>query len=195
MDVLGLASSPRRNSNTTLLLEELLRGASEGGLATEKIDLTKLDIKPCKHCDYCLKHGHCVIKDDMADVIDRLEKARCIILASPIYFMAHCAQAKVMIDRCQVFWARRYVLKTQPPPTEAPHRKGIFISVGGTRGEKVFAGAKITMKWWFDSLGVNYVDNLLFEHIDKAGEIQSCSDALNLSFQAGKDLSQINWKF
>ncbi|KPK75753.1 MAG: hypothetical protein AMJ79_09880 [Phycisphaerae bacterium SM23_30] len=193
MYILAISSSPRIYGNTDLLLEEVLRGLHEtrestsdrGGDDIEKIRLSGLEISPCTQCDFCRQEGCCALQDDMQDIYPKLTKADGLILASPIYFMAHCAQAKLLIDRCQALWSRRYILKQPIQDPGRPRRRGIFISVGATRGSKVFAGVKITMKWFFDALEVEYWGNLLFEGLDAKGSVRDHPTALEEAYQLG----------
>lgn len=190
-NVLVISSSPRAGGNTELLAEELIKGAQSVGAQTEKINPNWIDLRPCCGCAYCEKHGVCRIGDDMRDVYPKLTAYHRIAFVSPIYFMAHCAQAKMIIDRCQVFWSRKYVLKQQlldHKPDVA--RKGAFVACGGTRGKKVFEGAKLTMKYFFDVLEMEYSENLLFNNIDKMGDIIEHPTAMKDAFELGVRLAQ-----
>jgi len=187
MRLIGLAGSPRRNGNTDLLLEEMVRGASESGASTAVIILSRLDIKPCQHCDYCVQHGSCTIQDDMQMVYREMEAADCIVLASPVQFMGLTADIKAAIDRCQVFWARKYVLKKSPLIPEKV-RKGFFISVGGRKVEGLFDPSLATVKTFFRIINVSYEGELLFKGVDEKGAIKSNRDALQQAYLAGKKL-------
>lgn len=174
-----------------MLLDELLRGAEESGVGIEKIYISELHIQPCNQCDYCLQTGMCNIEDNMQPLYNKLLKTDWLVLASPIYFMAHCAQAKLLIDRCQAIWARHNILRQTPAPNISADRRGIFISVGATHGEKVFAGAKETMKWFFNTLEIQYWGNLLFEGIDKKGAIREHQNALKEAYKMGCKLANL----
>ncbi len=191
MKVLVISSSPRAGGNTDLLADEVIRGVSDAGADAEKIVLKGMDISPCQECGYCAKKGECRIKDDMGILYDKFRECHRIVLASPIYFMAHCAQAKIIIDRCQAFWSRKYILKL-PVIDGTPNttRIGGFISCGGTRGEKVFQGAKITMKYFFDALEMEYRENLLYNQVDEKGAITDHPTAMKEAFELGQRLSK-----
>jgi len=85
-----------------------------------------------------------------------------------MFFYGITAQLKAFIDRTQALWARKHVLN-QPPPDSG--RKGAFIGVGASKGKNLFEGSKLTLKYFFDSIGVKYADELLVWGIDKKGEI------------------------
>lgn len=190
MKVLGLSCSPRSGGNTDILLDELLRSARDSLCQVEKLPIAQWNIRPCSHCDHCREAGSCRLDDDMQLLYPRLLETDCLILASPIYFMAHCAQAKALIDRCQLFWVRRHIFKEHLIEPTRPPRRGIFISVGATHGEKVFAGAKVTMKWFFHTLEMEYWDNLLFEGIDAKGAITKHPTAIAQARELGRKLAQ-----
>ena len=188
MKVLGLFGSPRRGGNTDLLLEEMLRGAQSREAEIEKIFLSEWDISGCRECRKCEIDGNCVIQDQMQKLYPKLLQADYIILASPIFFYGVTAQAKRMIDRCQALWARKYILKKTSMQEESARRKGWFISVGGSRGEKVFQGAILTVRYFFDALNVEYAGELTFRRIDSKGAIKKHASALEEAFQAGQRL-------
>jgi len=188
MKVLGLFGSPRRGGNTDLLLEEMLKGVQKHGAMVEKIFLSDWDISGCRECRRCEIHGNCVIQDQMQKLYPKLLQAHYVILASPIFFYGVTAQAKRMIDRCQVLWARKYILKKTSVQEESARRKGWFISVAGSRGEKVFQGAILTARYFFDALSVEYAGELTFARIDSKGAIKKHPGALKEAFEAGQRL-------
>jgi len=186
--VLGIAGSPRRGGNTDLLLNEVMRGAASRGIEVKTIILNHLKIAPCQHCDGCLETGRCKVDDDMQTVYDELMKADRIVLASPVHFMGVTAQTKAMIDRCQALWARKYILKMPPLGNRQVERKGLFISVGGTRLANLFQPALATVKSLFKVLDIAYAGELLFPGIDEKGAIAQHPDALRQAFLAGQRL-------
>ena len=143
MKVLGIMGSPRIKSNTDILLDEALRGAENHGAQIEKIVVDKLRISPCKEYYGCEKDGNCVIRDDMDEMYPKLLGADIVIIASPMFFCAITAQLKAFIDRCQALWARKHMLKQT---LSKPGRKGAFIGVGATKGEKLFDGSKMVIR-------------------------------------------------
>src|SRR4030065_2049732 len=182
MKVLGILGSPRKGGNTELLLEEALKGAEAEGAEIERLRLTDYNIIPCKECLACYKDGNCIILDDMAKIYPKLLEADIIILASPIFFYGITAWAKALVDRCQALWARKYVLKDRSLGTEGKRRKGFFISVGGTKGQRVFEGAILTAKYFFDVLNAEYVGELVFRGIEAKGDILQHPEAIQEAF-------------
>lgn len=187
MKVLGVMGSPRIKGNTDLLLDEALKGAQSQGAEVEKIIVDKLKIAPCREYYGCLKDGNCVIRDDMDAIYPKLLDADRIIVASPIFFYGLTSQVKALIDRCQALWARKYVLKQNPPDSG---RKGAFIAVGATRGKRLFEGSILTVEFLFQAIGVIYVDELLIQGVDQKGEIKEHPTALTDAFELGKRLAK-----
>jgi multimeric flavodoxin WrbA len=187
LKVLGIMGSPRIKGNTDLLLEEALKGAKSQGAEVEKIVVDKLEIAPCKEYLGCFKDGNCVIRDDMDDIYPKLLEADVVIIASPMFFYGVSSQAKALIDRCQALWARNHILKQSLPNGG---RKGAFIAVGATKGKRLFEGAILTVKYFFEAIGVEYADELLIRGVDARGEIKEHPIALSDAFELGKRVVQ-----
>ncbi|MFW6118120.1 MAG: flavodoxin family protein [Chloroflexota bacterium] len=186
MKVLGIMGSPRRQSNTEILLDKALEGAKEAGAEVEKVLVSKLKISPCLEIYACLKDGNCSIKDDMQLLYKKLLEADHIIFASPMFFYGITSQAKAIIDRCQALWVRRHVLGMGGEDKRM--RRGVFISVGATQGKKLFDGAVLTVKYFFDAIGVKYCNDLLVRGVDKKGQIEEYPLALQDAFRLGQQL-------
>lgn len=102
--VLILSGSPRKGGNSDLLCDEFARGATESGNEVEKIRVAEKNIGFCRACYACKESGKCVIKDDMADVLQKMIDVDVIVLASPVYFYSIDAQLKAVIDRTVARW-------------------------------------------------------------------------------------------
>ena len=189
MNVLGLSGSPRMGGNTEQLLYEVMRGAREAGAETRVIEVAELNISGCLHCDSCSRTGECKIIDDMNLIYDALSAADRVVIASPLHFMSVTAQLKAAIDRCQCLWARKYELGLAPIEPAKP-RKGLFIAVGGRKGQTMFEGAVATVKALFAVLDIQYSGQLLFAGVDEAGAILNVPGAMGQAFEAGRKLVQ-----
>lgn len=126
----------------------------------------------------------------MQMVYAELMKADRLVLASPVHFMGVTAQTKAMIDRCQALWVRKYILKLPPSGDRQVERKGLFISVGGTKQANLFQPALATVKSLFRVLDITYAGELLFPGVDEKGAIAKHPDALRQAFLAGQRLVQ-----
>jgi multimeric flavodoxin WrbA len=189
--VLGIAASPRRGGNSDLLLERALEGSAQAGAKVERIIVARLKIGPCIACDGCWEAGHCVVQDEYQAVFPKLLAAERIILASPIYFMAISAQGKLLIDRCQCLWARKYVLRQPLPPTPsgAP-RRGALITTAGHHVKMGFRCAATTMRYFMDVLNAEFSEELHAGDVDEKEAIREYPDILEEAFALGMRLAQ-----
>lgn len=104
-NILILSVSPRSGGNSDLLCEQFMKGAAEAGHNVEKINVGAKKIGYCRACYYCRDHkGVCAIKDDMAEVLEKMLAADVIVMASPVYFYSVDAQMKALIDRTVARW-------------------------------------------------------------------------------------------
>ncbi len=192
MRLLAINGSPRRGGNTEILLKEVIKGAESQKAEVKLIILNDLKISPCQHCDACLKEGNCSINDDMQMVYEELEKMDRVVLGSPLHFMALTAQMKLMVDRCQALWSRKYHLRI-PPLADRRERKGLFVSVGGRSGASLllFEPVLVTVKTLFRSLDISYTEALLFSGVEERGAILKNKEALTQAYTAGQRLTLV----
>ena len=100
MKIIGISTSPRKDSNSRIALEKALEVAESRGAGVELFDLNSMDIRTCQADDYCVDHGgECVLNDGMRDVYDALRDCHGVILATPIYMGNVSSNAKIFIDR------------------------------------------------------------------------------------------------
>lgn len=184
--VLGIMGSPRLGSNTDILLDAALSGAAEAGARTDKVLVARMHILPCLELYHCAIDGTCSIQDDMRQVYDSIVAADCIILASPVFFYGLSSQAKALVDRCQALWVRRHVLNTWSPDVQ--RRRGAVIAVGATSGPKLFDGVLLTVRYFFDAVGVHEVGQVLVRGVDRKGEVLDSPRYVESAHRLGRDL-------
>lgn len=103
--VLILSGSPRKGGNSDVLCDEFMKGAVESGNTVEKIFVRSRRIAPCNACYFCRDNGgKCAIKDDMAEILEKMHWADVIVMSSPVYFYSIDAQMKTVIDRTLAQW-------------------------------------------------------------------------------------------
>ena len=171
MFVLGLQGSPRKKGNTRFLLSAFLEEAQRLGANTQMIEVCQKKIEPCMEYVLCEKKGICPIDDDMKrEIYPLLRKADVIVAATPIFFYNTTAQLKALIDRSQTLWARKYKLHLTDPNRK--WRRGYTLAVGATRGKNLFEGLHLTMKYFYDAVGAEYVGSLTYREIEKPGDME-----------------------
>ena len=172
MFVLGLQGSPRKKGNTNYLLARFMEEVEDIGAQTHVVQVSKMNVIPCKGCSFCEKNGRCITQnDDMASEIYPLfRKADVIVVATPIYFYNAPAQLKAIIDRSQTLWARKYRLNLDDPNRKM--RQGFLLSLGATKGKNLFEGVHLTVKYFFDAVGADYSGSLTYRRIENSGDMK-----------------------
>ena len=186
--VLGISASPRQNGNSDLLLKQALAGAQSANAQTEYIRLADLNIAPCVECNACYKTGKCRVDDDYQLISAKMLEADRLIFATPIFFMTVCAQAKLLIDRCQCLWAHKYVLKKPLIGTAGRDRRAMAIAVGGSKSKKMFDSIRLTMKYYFDVLDMHYAANLFVNKMEEPAQIKNNPTAMKEALRLGAEL-------
>jgi multimeric flavodoxin WrbA len=108
MKIIGFTASPRKEGNTAWVIGKILEGAKMQGAEIESFYFSDLDIQPCRSCNGCKKgDSGCIIKDDMHNLYDSIDRADAVVLGSPIYMGQMSAQAKIFTDRLYALFLPR----------------------------------------------------------------------------------------
>jgi multimeric flavodoxin WrbA len=187
--ILAIYGSPRPKGNTTLLLNHVVQGALDHGAQVEKVVLRNLKMSPCLEIYGCKQTGRCVIQDDFQNIYDQLLTCQGLMIASPIFFYTVSAHTKILMDRCQSLWIKKYWIDKIPHGQSKPGRKGLFISVGATKGKKLFEGTLLTLKYFFDILDAELWKALLYRQLDFEGDVLKHPEYLQEAYETGKEFA------
>ncbi|QCX32996.1 flavodoxin family protein [Caloramator sp. E03] len=154
MKAVILFGSPRENGNTKVLTQSFLNGLIDAKCIVEFIDVTKLKIHPCIGCLKCEKDGECFINDDMRFVYSKVEESDIIVLSSPIYFATVTSQLKMVIDRFQSFYSKKYILKKE----NSNEKRGYLIFTAGGNNIKMIDCISLTAKFFMLSCNATLKD-------------------------------------
>ena len=190
-NILAIYGSPRRNGNTSVLLKSAVQGARSVGASVEEIVLRDLKMSPCLEIYACKQTGRCAINDDFQRVYDLLEQCQGVMLASPIFFYTVSAHTKILMDRCQSFWVKKYWMQEPAASGRDARRKGLFISVGATKGKKLFDGAVLTVRYFFDPLDIDLWETLLYRGLDFEGDVSKHPEYVDAAYEKGKKLAVV----
>ena len=115
MRVVAFNGSARKDGNTAILLDFVLRELQQEAIETEMIQLAGKNIHGCLACRKCFarKDGRCAQKDDDGNIlIDKMIEADGILLGSPTYVTDVSPEIKALIDRaCMVTRANESLLR------------------------------------------------------------------------------------
>jgi multimeric flavodoxin WrbA len=155
----------------------------------EEIVLRDMKISPCLEIYGCRAAGECAIKDDFQRVRDRMLACRGLMLASPIFFYTVSAHTKILMDRCQSLWVKKYWIDRAPFGPRKPTRKGLVICAGATRGKKLFEGTLLSIRYFFDVLDMEIWRELLYRELDLEEDVLKHPAYLDEAFRAGQELA------
>jgi len=102
MKVIAFNGSARKNGNTAILINYVLRELEKEGIETELIQLKGKKVQGCIACMKCFenKDQRCAVDtDDVNSFIEKMIEADGIILGSPTYFANISTELKALIDR------------------------------------------------------------------------------------------------
>ncbi|ABN07838.1 NADPH-dependent FMN reductase [Methanocorpusculum labreanum Z] len=189
LSVLAITTSPRRHGNTESALDTVLESFS--GMSVEKVVLNDLNIAPCKGCGKCEKTGVCIHQDDFAELGEKIRACDLLVFASPVYSMSVCAQAKILIDRCQVFWSRKYVLHDLPKPEGK--KFAMFISASGQTRKGIFDHTVPVAQFLFDvsQIPASRIRYLLLPGLDKISDFRKNPEMIAKAKEAGDAMAAL----
>ena len=151
MKIVALFGSPRANGNTATLTKTFNKTAEELGADVQTFLLNKLDAKGCQACDACKTNtDHCVIKDDLANVLESVKNADVLVAATPIYFADISAQLKMFVDRCYSYLEPFEIM---PEVSRLKAGKKFVLITAQNRGEDMFAEVCTKYRMIFEFLG------------------------------------------
>ena len=133
--VIVISTSLRRGSNSDILADQFVEGAKAAGNEVEKISLVGKEIQFCKGCFGCQKLGHCVINDDVNEIMGKVMQADVVGWATPIYYYEMSGQMKTLIDRMNAMYEQDYQFRdvyllttAAEDETETPKRAEIGLT-------------------------------------------------------------------
>jgi multimeric flavodoxin WrbA len=188
--MVAIYGSPRRRGNTSTLLRQAVAGARDAGGEVTEIVLRDLKMSPCLEIYGCKETGRCAIKDDFQQVFDLILDSQGLMLASPVFFYAVSAHTKILMDRCQSLWVKKHWIEHVPLGHWSLKRKGLFISVGATRGSKLFDGVLLNLRYFFQVLDMEIWRTLLYRGLDFEGDVEQHPEYLAEAYRAGGELCE-----
>ncbi len=180
MRLLAIYGSPRAGGNSDLLLSSFVEGAKRVGFSIKEVYVRDLKIMPCNGCGQCSQKEFCPLEDDMQWVYKEIEGADVLVVATPVYFYNVPAPLKALVDRSQLLWHKG--LRSEKP--------GYLLSVGGSKGQRLFEGVVLTVKYFFEACGFYLKQQFFYKQIDSFGEIKRHPEALKEVYRAGLNLCQ-----
>jgi multimeric flavodoxin WrbA len=168
MKILALIGSPRKNGNTSVMVNFLIEKLDSTQFIVETCRLYDYQIGPCIDCRGCKKHELvCIVKDDMQSLYPKIEDAEIIIIGTPIYWFGPSAQTKLMLDRLRPYFGSQ----------KLAGKKSALLLPAGT-GVK---DCDLTIEMFrrsFEALGVEFIGAVTAEAYD-IGDVRNNNSAKN----------------
>ena len=149
--VVVLSTSLRTNSNSESLAKSFVKGARSTGNEVKYVSLKNKDIRFCIGCVACQKTGHCVIKDDVADIMNSVLEADVVVWATPIYYYEMSGQMKTLIDRLNPIYSKDYKF-----------RDVYLLATAAEEGDEVFEKVITGLNGWIDCFEKTSIKGTVF---------------------------------
>ena len=176
--ILFVSASLRTKSNSERLAREAARGAQEAGNEVELVSLKDKDLRFCKGCLACQKTGRCVIADDMAELVAKVQNAQTLVFVTPIYYYELSGQLKTFLDRCNPLFPQEYAF-----------REAYLMTASAEDGEEVCERAVSGLKGWIDCFpACRYAGVFSGGGLNDGGEAERRPDVLERAYAFGKSL-------
>ena len=104
VNILAIVGSYRKGGIIERAVDEILAAARKEGAVTRKISLLDKHLEFCTNCRSCTQvagknYGVCILDDDMAGLLQEIERADALVLASPMNAGTVTAIMKRFIER------------------------------------------------------------------------------------------------
>lgn len=106
MKVLVLNGSPKKVSDTMTMTNAFLKGLTEkGSYEVKTISVIDKNIRFCQGDLSCWfrQDGHCIIQDDMNEILDEMAASDILIWSFPLYYYGMPAVLKTLLERTMPF--------------------------------------------------------------------------------------------
>lgn len=169
MKVVAVLGSPNEKGNSTALVKEVLRGASDAGHQIIIYEINKMKISGCQGCGYCRSNSvDCKIDDGMKAYWKDLHDCDTLVVSSPNYY-------STVTGPMITYMNRHYCLTDKNGKSSLkPGIKLIGVFAQGNGDEKAY---KSNYDWYlgtFQNRKMVLVDELISageEPVDKNGEL------------------------
>ena len=165
--IIAVVGSYRQDGIVERTVEAILEAAAERGAETETVRLIDRSIEFCTNCRACTQEegpqrGACVHRDGMGDILDRIEAADGIVLASPVNFFGVTAVTQRFIERllCYAYWPWG-----KPMPALRVKNRGLAAVLVTSSAMpaalgRVFTRSLSSLKWAAQTLGAKTAGTL-----------------------------------
>lgn len=169
MKLLLLRGYQRKNGFTHRLTDLFVKGVRDSGADLVDRNLAVLDIKPCLGCYGCWVRspGVCVIKDDMAGILQDILSADIVVCATPLNAFTVSSHLKNVLNRTLPLTQASFEQSPTGSVRNAlrfPQRwpkKIAAIVVGAFKGEENFAAVRSMFSLYANAMSFDLCGELI----------------------------------
>lgn len=179
MKILCLLGSPRPKGNSAAIADRFCSTAESLGADVKTYTLNKLQFRGCQACYACKKKlDHCILDDDLTQVLEEVKEADVLVLATPIYFGEITAQLKGFIDRTFSYLPADYLTDMDARSRIPEGKKLVFIITQGDPDKESYADVFPRYEYFFEWYGFDESFLILAAGVYSKGEIDDREDVL-----------------
>ena len=183
-EIVIVLGSARMTGNSTTLANSVGKTAEEMGATVKTYKLNKMSYRGCQGCERCKKSddARCHLEDDLTEVLDSVEKADGLVLASPVYFGDVSSQLKAFIDRTYSFMKPQFTERDDPSKLEAGKKMLVIL----TQGDKESVHDDIFKRYrdFYVEYGFSPIKELRIGSVDKIGDVKKKKGAIESAKKA-----------
>jgi multimeric flavodoxin WrbA len=156
MNILSICGSRNPKGQTARAVMALLAGVEEAGGSGELVLLPALQIERCRQCEdsgwgLCRAEGHCVIRDDLAPLVERIKAAEAVVFATPVYYGDLSESIRAFLNRMR----RVYGHTADKEGVSGKRAVGICVAGGSGGGTPTCA---VSLEKVLSNIGFDVVD-------------------------------------
>ena len=125
MKVLFVNSSPHKNGNTSIALNEVAHQLKHNGIESEILHVGVKPIRSCIACGQCRAKAlqRCVFNDDICNSItEKMSESAAFIVGSPVYYGQPTGAALSLLQR--LFFSAGHLFQNKPAAAVTVCRRG-----------------------------------------------------------------------
>lgn len=197
--VIGIVGSYRKNGITDQTVDAVLSAAREKGAETEKVYLIDKHIEFCTNCRVCTnddakkKRGRCIFKDDMDELLPKIEAADGIVLGIPINVGEATAVTKRFIERLVVYYYWPWPQAWPKQREKGRGKRAVLITSSATPafiGRFLMPCTMRIMKDTAQFFGAKIVKSIYFGMVCFEQNPKLNKKQLSIAAKAGKELAR-----
>lgn len=144
MKILAYMGSPRKKGLCSQFAQSILKGAESKGAEVKLVTLVNHDIGYCRGCYSCVYNDHelpigkCIVKDDMAGLLEEYLTADGYIMASPVFDFTVTSIMKAFIERRFSLFYKQKGMNGRVPDArvkQGGQKKAMLLTTGDAADE------------------------------------------------------------